>query len=153
MLGGGFPSAKQTISEPVWLTHTLLVAIGKPKLQVEESSHMTLAHTSRSSFHLSPAQRCSGAASGSALESGAGLTRRLTFQSQLGSVLGKVLDVYIFSHFQSSLQHCEMNVIIPTSLISKLSLREVNSFSQGHSLSAWFCSHGVSSRSSCLIPY
>lgn len=102
---------------------------------MEESSHMTLAHTSRSSFHLSPALRCGRAASGSTLESGAGLIRRLTFQSQLSSVLGKVLDVYIFSHFQSSLQHCEMNVIIPTSLISKLSLREVNSFSQGHTAS------------------
>ena len=133
MLGGGFPGTKQTISAPVWLTHTLLVAIGKRRAPNGGKQ----SHDSGSYFQvLLPSEPCSEVQRSSPWKHirvrGWTHPERLTFQPQLGSVLGKVLDVYIFSHIQSSLQHCEMNVIIPTLLISKLSLREVNSFSQGH---------------------
>lgn len=85
-----------------------------------QNSHMmTLAQSSRSSSQ-SPALRCSIAGSGGRLESG-GWTHgeKLTFQSQLCSVLRKVLNVCIFSRSPSSLQHCEMKASITIVLISK----------------------------------
>lgn len=71
-------------------------------------------------FQVLLSKLCSIAASGGRLESeGWTHQEKLTFQSGLCSVLGKGLDVCIFSHIQSSLQHCEMNASITTVLRSK----------------------------------
>lgn len=122
--------------------HALLVAIEKCWAR-EEGSHMTLARSSRSFFHSSPALRCSRTAGGGwggvegRLESEFWTHReRLTFQFQLCSVLGKVY-IYSFSHIQALLQHCEMNAIILDLVINKLSLREASLFSQGHTVWAY----------------
>lgn len=69
------------------------------KFQMEENSHMTLAHSSRPFFHLYPALGYSRAVSGGRLESGAGLIWRDWLSSPSSALCwAKVLDVYIFSH-------------------------------------------------------